>query len=80
MTTIKFHSQHNVNFPNSSECSPVVAKDGCFQHNLLQKLDELIGQVSSHKGLDGHRDLLWILGLRQCCLHNLRDDNGFQNK
>ena len=31
---------------------PVVAEDGVFQDNFLQKLDELVGQVGSHEGTD----------------------------
>lgn len=56
---------------NVKPLSPVLAKDRVVQDNLLQKLDELIGKVSGHEGLDCDRHLLWILGLRQSCLDNL---------
>lgn len=40
----------------------MLAEDRVIQDNLLQKLNELIGKVSSHEGLDCDRHLLWILG------------------
>lgn len=56
----------------TSSLSPVFTKDRVIQDNLLQKLDELIGKVSRHEGLDCDRHLLRILSLRQGCLDNLQ--------
>ena len=46
-------------------------EDGVVEDNLLEQLDELIGQVGRHEGLHRHRDVFWVLSLRQRCLHNL---------
>lgn len=56
-------------------CSPVLTEHRVVQNNLLQKLNELVGKVSGHEGLDGDRHFLRILGLRQGCLNNLRGEN-----
>ena len=56
--------------------SPVLTEDRVIQDDLLQEFDELVGQVSGHEGLDSDRDLLWVLGLRQGCLHHLRQNSG----
>lgn len=53
---------------------PVLAEDRVIEDNLLQQLNQLVGQVCSHEGLDCDRHLLWVLGLRQRCLHHLRWD------
>lgn len=57
---------------NIKPLSPVLAEDRVIQDNLLQELDELVGKVGGHEGLDCDRDLLWILGLRQGRLDNLQ--------
>lgn len=56
--------------------SPVLAEDGVIQDYLFQQLDQLVGKVSSHEGLDSDRYLLGILSLRQGCLHNLQAVKG----
>lgn len=53
---------------------PVIAEHRAVQHDLLQQLDELVGQVGRHEGLDGHRDVLRVLGLREGGLHDLVDE------
>lgn len=57
---------------NVKPLSPVLAKDRVIQYDLLQKLDEFIGEVGGHESLDCDRHLLWILGLGQGCLDNLQ--------
>lgn len=57
--------------------SPVLAEDRVIQDDLLQQLDQLIGKVSSHEGLDCDRHFLWILSLRQGCLHHLQEVKGY---
>lgn len=49
----------------------MLAEDGVIQDNLLQELDELIGKVGGHEGLDRDRHLLGILRLRQGRLNDL---------
>jgi hypothetical protein len=49
----------------------VVREDGRVEHNLLQKFNELVGQISRHEGLDGDRDVVRVLGLRQRSLDDL---------
>ena len=49
----------------------MVAEDGIFQNDFLQKLDELVGQVGSHEGTDRGGDVVSILGLTERCLYNL---------
>lgn len=56
----------------SKPLSPVLTEDRVIQDNLLQELNELVGKVSGHEGLDCNGHFLWILGLRQGCLDNLQ--------
>lgn len=51
----------------------MLAEDRVIQHNLLQELDELVGKVSGHEGLDCDGHLLGILSLRQGRLDNLQE-------
>lgn len=37
---------------NSKPLSPVLTEDRVIQDNLLQELNELVGKVSGHEGLD----------------------------
>lgn len=60
--------------------SPVLAKHRVIKDNLLQKLNELVGKVGGHEGLDGDRHFLRILGLRQGCLNNLPGDGKHYNE
>lgn len=53
----------------------MLAEDGVVEHDLLQELDQLVGKVCCHEGLDRDRHLLWVLGLRQSRLHHLRGGN-----
>lgn len=57
--------------------SPVLAEDGVIQDDLLQQLDQLIGEVGSHEGLDCDRHFLWVLSLRQGRLHHLQAVKGY---
>ena len=50
---------------------PVVREDRAFEHNLFQKLNQLIGEVSCHECFHSDRYVLGILGLSQSCLNNL---------
>jgi len=50
----------------------VLAEHRVVQNDLLQQLDELVGQVGRHEGLDCDRHLLGVLGLRQSSLHHLQ--------
>lgn len=50
----------------------MLTEDRVVQDDLLQELNELIGKVSGHEGLDCDRHFLWILGLRQSSLDNLQ--------
>ena len=52
---------------------PVVREHGVLQHNFLQQLNQLIGQVSGHEGLHGDGDVLGVLGLGQGGLDHLVD-------
>ena len=49
----------------------MVAEDGVFQDDFLQKLNELVGQVGSHEGTDRGGDIVSVLGLTESCLYNL---------
>ena len=40
---------------------PVIREDGVLQHNLLEQLDELVGQIGGHEGLHRHRDVFRVL-------------------
>ncbi len=52
----------------------MVSEDGIVvQHYLLEQLDQLVGQVGRHEGLDGHRDVLGVLRLAESRLHHLVD-------
>lgn len=52
----------------------MIPEDGVFiQHNLLEKLDELVWQVGRHECLDCDRDILRVLGLAEGSLDNLID-------
>lgn len=55
----------------SCEDWPVFTKYGVLQNDLLQKLNELIGQICGHKRLHRHRHFLRILRLRQSGLNHL---------
>lgn len=48
------------------------AEHRVVQDNLLQKFNELIGQVGGHESFDSNRDLLGVLGLREGGLNNLQ--------
>ena len=50
---------------------PVVAEDGVVQNNLLEELNELVGEIGRHESLHGDGDVFGILGFRQCCLYHL---------
>ena len=52
---------------------PVVAEDGVVEDNLLQQLDELVGEIGGHEGLHSDGDVFGILGLGERSLHNLVD-------
>ena len=45
-----------------------------LQDNLLEQLDELIGQVCGHERLDGHGDILRVLRFGQGGLDDLVDE------
>ena len=51
----------------------MIAEYRVVNDNLFEKFDKLIGQISSHKCLDGDRDVLGVLGLGQCGLNHLVD-------
>mmetsp|Transcript_25740 Transcript_25740/g.76640 ORF Transcript_25740/g.76640 Transcript_25740/m.76640 type:complete len:1065 (+) Transcript_25740:1273-4467(+) len=54
---------------------PVLAEVGrLVEDDLLQKLDELVGQIGADEGLDGRGDLVRGGGLRQGRAHDLVDD------
>mmetsp|Transcript_108987 Transcript_108987/g.351891 ORF Transcript_108987/g.351891 Transcript_108987/m.351891 type:complete len:1017 (-) Transcript_108987:616-3666(-) len=54
---------------------PVLAEvGGLVEDDLLQELDELVGEVCGDEGLDRGRDLVGAAGLRQGGGHNLVDD------
>lgn len=68
---------------------PVVGELRVLQHDLLEQLDQLVGQVGRHEGLDGGRHHVGVLGLREGDLHHgvdelppvlvlLREDGGPQ--
>jgi hypothetical protein len=44
------------------------------EHDALKQLNELVGHVSIHESLDGGRNLIGVLGLRESCLHYLIDN------
>ena len=46
---------------------------GSVQNDALEQLDELVGQVGGHEGLDGRRNLLGDARLRQSRRDNLVD-------
>ena len=53
----------------------MVPKDGVLiQDNLLEQLNELVWQISCHEGLDGHGDILRVLGLAESGLYHLVDE------
>ena len=53
----------------------MVPEDGVLiQDNLLQQLDQFIGQVGRHEGLHSHRDVVGILCLAESGLHHLVDE------
>ena len=45
-----------------------------IKDNLLQKLDELVWQVSRHEGLDSDRHILWVLCFTEGSLDHLVDE------
>ena len=47
----------------SSESVPVLAEDRVIENNLLQQLNQLVGQVCRHERLDGDGHFLWVLRL-----------------
>ncbi len=53
---------------------PVITKNGIVNDNFLKQLDKLIGQISSHKCLDGDGNVLGVLGLSQSRLDDLIDE------
>lgn len=52
------------------------AEHRVIKYDLLQQLNQLIGQVCSHEGLDCDGHLLRVLGLGQSRLHHLRGHGG----
>ena len=40
----------------------MIAEDRVVQNNLLQKFDELVGEIGRHESLHGDGDVLGILG------------------
>ena len=50
---------------------PVIRENWTLQDNLLQQLNQLVGQVGGHEGLDGDADVLRVLGLGQGGLDHL---------
>ena len=48
------------NFPR--QLLPVIAEDRVVQNNLLQKLNELVGEIGRHESLHGDGDVFGILG------------------
>lgn len=57
---------------HTKRLSPVLTEDRVVQDDLLQELNELVGKVGGHEGLDRNRHFLWILRLRQSSLDNLQ--------
>ena len=49
----------------------VLGEQRVVKNDLLQELDEFVGQVGGHEGLDGGRHLIRVLCLAQCGLDNL---------
>ena len=58
---------------------PMIAEDRVVQNNLLQKFDELVGEIGRHESLHGDRDVFGILGLRQGCLYYLQNKRKMVN-
>ena len=52
----------------------VVAEDGAVEDNLLEELDELVGQIGRHESFDGNRNVFGVLRLRQGRLDHLIDE------
>ena len=50
---------------------PVIRENWTLEDNLLQQLDQLVGEVGGHEGLDGDADVLRVLGLGQGGLDHL---------
>ena len=42
-----------------------------LKDNLFEELNQLVGQIGTHEGLDSDGDVFRILGLVQCCLDHL---------
>ena len=51
----------------------MIAEDRIVQNNLLQKLDELVGEIGRHESLHGDGDVFGILGFWQGCLYYLQN-------
>ena len=49
----------------------MIREDGFLQDNLLEQLNQLVGQVGGHGCLHRHGDVLGVLGLRQGRLYHL---------
>ena len=51
----------------------MITEDGVINDDLLQQLNQLVGQVGGHEGLDGDGDVLGVLSLGQRRLDHLID-------
>lgn len=63
MNTLRVIDHHRREEAAVEPDRPVLTEDRVVQHNLLQKLNQLVGEVSGHEGLDSDGHFLWILGL-----------------
>lgn len=52
---------------------PMVGKHGIIENNLLQQLDQLVGQIGRHERLNGDGNVLGILRLAEGRLNDLVD-------
>lgn len=58
----------------------MLTEDRVIQNNLLEKFNQLIGQISSHEGFDSNGHLFGVLGLREGGLHHLKGRRGRRDK